>query len=318
MSFLFSKTGLNLHQFHKTTNLFHNFNETTIISKQSGNDKNENDKAVEYILKIMLKSHPSIQFLAIINTLIWVIWNVPELKGFMNDNFLDSAANSRKGRWWSGFLSSFSHQTMTHLFGNLSCLTIFGPPTYQFLGKERYIIFILLSAVLSLQIEAKWRDSKFSSPKLREISSLGFSGINSALFIIYAHTRPKDLISVGGKDFCTSKDALFTSISGDLIGFLVQFFEIYESPIGHAAHLSGYLVGYILLYGFYLDVFIEKKSLLLFKNTIQFIKKNSIVFLFGISISFLLFQSLDNKIIDNIKDTVSEWFENIFETYFEK
>mmetsp|Transcript_28632 Transcript_28632/g.39372 ORF Transcript_28632/g.39372 Transcript_28632/m.39372 type:complete len:140 (+) Transcript_28632:232-651(+) len=138
------------------------------------------------------------------------MWYAEE-NDFMSKHFISSPENRKNGIWWSDFLSSFSQIEPYHLAGNLAALIIFGPPSAAYFGDVRFYIFITLSNLLCNWMESIRRDSKFASKRIKDMKSLGFSGINSALFVVYAICRPKELIT-NDNEILSAKDALLSAI----------------------------------------------------------------------------------------------------------
>jgi len=164
----------------------------------------------------------------------------------MKKHFLSSPKNRKDGIWWSDFLSSFSHIELYHLAGNLAALTVFGPASVTYLGNVRFFVFIILSAILGSFFERILSDSPFAPDRIKNAKSLGFSGINSALFIVYFHRNPQAMLSMSNR-IVSVKDALFSAIAGDFLGFVLDTFQVVESPIAHLVHLAGYASGFFLI-----------------------------------------------------------------------
>jgi len=202
------------------------------------------------------KSAP-VQYLGLINIIIFFMWSFNNESEFMLKNFISSPQNRKMGYWWSDFLSSFSQIEPYHLAGNLAALTIFGPPSVTYLGEARFYSFVTLSVLLGNWFQGVWRNSQFAIKRIKSASSLGFSGINSALFVIYAIYCPENLISYDNKTL-SAKDALVTAICGDFVGWIFDALDIFQSPIGHFAHLSGYMSGFLLYKAVKLEVYITR------------------------------------------------------------
>eukprot|EP01031_Cornospumella_fuschlensis_P027629 gene27629-33366_t len=137
---------------------------------------------------------------------------------------------------------------LSHIGGNLGCRSIFGPPSYSYLGPTRFCLLVIFSVYASNVIPKLWNKSRLVSTKDKEIGLLGFSGVNSALFVVYATTRPNDQISMNGHDFVSATSALGSAVLLDVVGLVstTKFFD-WHSPIAHAAHLGGYISGYLAI-----------------------------------------------------------------------
>ena len=225
-----------------------NYNETTYLlnGKTTTTEESNISEFIEHVFEALLVANRPVQIVAAINTIIFILWHTLD-KDYMNANFISSRKNKNKKRWWCELLSSFSHIDLHHIGGNMAALAIFGPPTQQYLGTIRFIIFILMSAIMSSYTYTLWRDSPFTSTNTKKMGSLGFSGINSAMFIIYAYTRPNSMLVIEGNKVCTSTVALQTVILSDVSGLIIDYFGVIKSPIAHMAHLGGYVSGYMLL-----------------------------------------------------------------------
>lgn len=226
------------------------YSETSVLlsstaDKQNNNEISEVLNNISYCFEALIHNQPVIQLLAILNFAIFLAWQILPNE-FMEQHFINSAKNDRAHRWWSGFLSTYSHFSLSHIGANLCCLSIFGPPSYTYLGPARFFILIVFSSFASMIIPKLWNKSGLVSKKSREVMSLGFSGVNSALFVVYATARPKEQISMGDEDFVSATSALQVAILADLCG-LVSTTRLFgfNSPIDHAAHLGGYISGYV-------------------------------------------------------------------------
>ena len=225
-----------------------NYNESAYLlnGKPTTTEESNISEFIEHVFEALLVANRPVQVIAAINTIIFICWHTLDTD-YMNANFISSRKNKNKKRWWCELLSSFSHIDLHHIGGNMAALAIFGPPTQQYLGTIRFIIFILMSAIMSSYTYTIWRDSPFTSTNTKKMGSLGFSGINSAMFIIYAYTRPNSMLVIGeGNKVCTST-ALQTVIISDISGLIIDYLGVIKSPIAHMAHLGGYVSGYILL-----------------------------------------------------------------------
>eukprot|EP01041_Mallomonas_annulata_P003294 gene3294-6527_t len=196
-----------------------------------------------------------LQVLVGVNIVVYLAWIFLPSR-VMLENATASSENNRKRRWWTWITANFSHMSLYHLAGNVASLTLFGPPALSVLGLRRFCEVIFLSAISSslfghlsskyclLFLPAHARIEYKSRP------SLGFSGINAALFVFYVLARPNDLLSImGATSPIPARKALRNLMIFDIIG-LICTSTVSPSPIGHGAHLGGF--AFALLYRKYL------------------------------------------------------------------
>ena len=195
----------------------------------------------------------SIRMLFLANFVIYSAWLFLPQR-FMFDNFSESENNSRNGRWWTVFTSTFSHRSFSHLLVNMSALRLFGPVVQSALGDKLFLAFTLISgAVSSLCFKLGRSKSLLLAPRNfqridRSRPSLGFSGVTSALLVLYVSLKPKELISIAGFDSIPARLALNRLVLVDVISFVLQS-TLVSSPIAHGAHLGGYFAGYLFRNG---------------------------------------------------------------------
>ena len=201
---------------------------------------------VQEVVDAVIVSQFPIQLLALANCLIFAMWRFCE-EDFMRKHFLSSPANRRRGYWWSEILSKFSQIELHHLSGNLVALSFFGNNCVSRLGSVAFYSFVATSAVISSFLENIWRNSQFFISKYRHTSSLGFSGINAALFALFVHCSPNCQLVLGTSRICSAKNALYTAITSDLVGLLCDCAGIINSPIHHMGHIFGYVSGVLII-----------------------------------------------------------------------
>jgi len=137
-------------------------------------------------------------------------------------------------------VSLFLHANFLHILGNLWSFWIFGNNVEDKLGKIRFILFLIVSGVISIV-----GHSLLNFDNLNPI--VGASGIVSALMGAYLYLFPnaKLLVLVPfGVFFPTTIKAKFFMI----FWLISQFFiAIQSNNISWEAHISGFLFGYLLL-----------------------------------------------------------------------
>ena len=138
------------------------------------------------------------------------------------------------------FISLFLHANFLHILGNLWSFWIFGNNVEDKLGKVRFILFLIVSGVISIV-----GHSLLNFGNINPI--VGASGIVSALMGAYLYLFPnaKLLVLVPfGVFFPTTINAKFFMI----FWLISQFFiAIQSNNISWEAHISGFLFGYLLL-----------------------------------------------------------------------
>ena len=137
-------------------------------------------------------------------------------------------------------VSLFLHANFLHILGNLWSFWIFGNNVEDKLGKIRFILFLIVSGVISII-----GHSLLNFGNLNPI--VGASGIVSALMGAYLYLFPnaKLLVLVPfGVFFPTTIKAKYFMIFWLISQFIIA---IQSNNISWEAHISGFLFGYLLL-----------------------------------------------------------------------
>ncbi len=137
-------------------------------------------------------------------------------------------------------VSLFLHANFLHILGNLWSFWIFGNNVEDKLGKIRFILFLIVSGVISIV-----GHSLLNVGNLNPI--VGASGIVSALMGAYLYLFPnaKLLVLVPfGVFFPTTIKAKYFMIFWLISQFIIA---IQSNNISWEAHISGFLFGYLLL-----------------------------------------------------------------------
>lgn len=182
-----------------------------------------NVKSSKTLLRSML-GHNGLDFpwpidvCILINVIVWLSWQnkLKKInKDFMRKNWMLSLRNWRQGRYWTLLTGAFSHISIIHLLANMSFLTSFGPSLVYQLGEKGFCSFVIMSAVISSSVslisqrfynfaQYDFRGNIFPKTSANrygyfsqgiqrahpEVYSLGFSGINCAMFVLQAYSRP--------------------------------------------------------------------------------------------------------------------------------
>lgn len=147
----------------------------------------------------------------------------------------------QEGQIWRLLTPIFLHYDIFHLFFNMIWLIVLGKQMEQRLGAVRYILFIVLTGIVSNTIQYLMTGPNF----------IGFSGVLCAM-ITFVWVRQKKAAWEGYQ----LQSSTFTFIMAFIIAMfgiqLISFFmEIFTKTsfapgIANAAHLSGALMGVIL------------------------------------------------------------------------
>ena len=137
-------------------------------------------------------------------------------------------------------VSLFLHANFLHILGNLWSFWIFGNNVEDKLGKIRFILFLIVSGVISIV-----GHSFLNVGNLNPI--VGASGIVSALMGAYLYLFPnaKLLVLVPfGVFFPTTIKAKYFMLFWLISQFIIA---VQSNNISWEAHISGFLFGYLLL-----------------------------------------------------------------------
>lgn len=192
---------------------------------------------------------PVIQGLVGVNVFIWFLCNLSD--SFMRRHCGVSVKNVREGRWWSVFISAFSHQSIAHLMGNMSILMKLGGPVAEALGCKRFLLLVLGSAVGASLIATTWtwltakvfrRDERLQQHL--SIPTIGFSGVNMALFYLFSEMRPNSLVEFVSLPLTTSPQRSAIENAEDVGKMVVSDDKIddMESKMGNEKTVEGRVV----------------------------------------------------------------------------
>ena len=181
-----------------------------------------------------------------LNALVFLAWLVAargsELWSLLAVNFMVSTDRLVHGLWWTLLTAAFSHQELWHFLLNMVVLWSFGSVLERLLGSRLFVVFYLVSAVVSSASHCL-----VSSLLLHDdrIAALGASGAVSAVLIAFSLSFPRNKILLFGivPIPAIAGAALFVAI--DLWGLFAQTRGA-ALPIGHGAHLGGALCGAVL------------------------------------------------------------------------
>lgn len=159
----------------------------------------------------------------------------------------------REGEVWRLVTPIFLHYDIFHLFFNMIWLIVLGKQMEERLGAGRYILFILIAAVISNTLQYLMSGPNF----------LGFSGVLCAM-ITFVWIRQKKAAWEGyqlqSSTFVFIMIFILAMFGIQLLSFFLETYAGTSLALGIAntAHLIGALVGIILGY---LDFFAYKNRL---------------------------------------------------------
>lgn len=146
-----------------------------------------------------------------------------------------------EGEFWRLITPSFLHYDFFHLFFNMIWLLVLGSQIEQRIGKGKYLLFILVTGVISNIAQYLMSGPNF----------LGFSGVLCAMiaFVWFRQkTAPWEGYQLLPATMTFITVFILTMAGIQMVSF---FFEITGKPpittgIANTAHLTGALVGYFL------------------------------------------------------------------------
>jgi membrane associated rhomboid family serine protease len=159
----------------------------------------------------------------------------------MEDHFLVSWAALADGRWWTLLGSAFSHNMFWHLFLNMYVLSSFGAIVQRLLGARRFIMFYLVTGIVSSLSHCVVSAWIVGDPTL---PALGASGAVSGMIILFSLMFPKEKLLLLGLIPMPALAGALLFVGIDIWGLISQA-EGGGLPIGHGAHLGGALTGFI-------------------------------------------------------------------------
>ncbi len=123
--------------------------------------------------------------LVALNVLVYVLWQMPALRGLMAANFMVSAESVFGLRLWTLITSAFSQFTPTHLFSNALGIYFFGSSIEAAFGRRRLWELYLGGALVSGVSHVAWNLVTGSS-----VPALGASGAVMGFGAVFAALWP--------------------------------------------------------------------------------------------------------------------------------
>ncbi len=149
--------------------------------------------------------------------------------------------------------SIFMHGGISHIFGNMLFLWIFGDNVEDRLGHGRYIVFYLVVGVLA-SLANVYSTTLFGGDPL--IPSLGASGAISGILGAYLLLFPQKRVRVLVFSFVSTDVPALVAVG---LWFVLQFAQSLgllgaSSGVAYAAHIGGFIAGLILVKPFTIGV----------------------------------------------------------------
>lgn len=140
------------------------------------------------------------------------------------------------GEVWRLLTAGFCHADVMHLLFNMLGLLYFAAPVEKFLGSRGFAVVILATILLGNGIHLL----------VSAAPCVGFSGANLAIFTLFACLAPRHPVSLLFIPIPIPAWLLLLIMVGlDLFGALGSL----ASPIAHAVHLTGVVIGLAVFFG---------------------------------------------------------------------
>lgn len=147
----------------------------------------------------------------------------------------------RAGEWWRLISPAFLHADIFHILFNMIWLVILGKQLEQRMGSLRYLIFILLSAVITNTAQYLMSGANF----------IGFSGVICAMItFVWMRQRhnPWEGYLLLPSTFNFVLFFIFLILTIQFVSFLAEitYNQAVSPPIANTAHFTGLLLGILL------------------------------------------------------------------------
>lgn len=194
------------------------------------------------------KPLPVIREIIGVNFAVFLLWRVPRFNGFMYRHFTCSLQNLRQGRVYTLLTACFSHATPLHfLFNNMAlysmgplAMPLFSPDVGDFLNF--YVGTGVVSTLCAVLFQGLRAVVRRAQPF--EGACLGASGCVYGVFALVACMYPKaEFVLIFLPTFPINAGTLFPVMCAfESVACVYSLFR--QSPLAHAAHLSGAGIGY--------------------------------------------------------------------------
>lgn len=184
-----------------------------------------------------------VPLLIAINIGVFFLWSTGGMAraDFMQQNFLISWEALQEGRWWTLLTAVFSHSLFLHLLFNMMVLWSFGQILEEILGPKKFIVFYLISGIISSLSHAAVSTLILGHPNM---AALGASGAVAGVLLLFCLLFPRQKILLFGLIPLPAMVGAIAFIGLDVWGVVAQA-QGGGLPIGHGAHLGGAFCGLV-------------------------------------------------------------------------
>lgn len=192
-----------------------------------------------------------IKTVLLLNTVFFVLWHI--LPAWMERHAAVGNMNWKHSRWWSILLSAFSHRDLAHFMGNMSIFLTIGSLVQKEVGNMLLVSIVILSAVVSGGCTLIYRHLlAVMFPNINRFqntlyaTTIGFSGVVSALVCLYTHIHPSLQLRYMHVNRYTTLYDLYTYLLWfDVFGLAVSTL-LFSTGISHTSHLGGVITGLLI------------------------------------------------------------------------
>lgn len=161
-----------------------------------------------------LPSGPSddIEVLALANAAVFAAWHLAPRRA-MEDHFVASEYNLKRGRPWTLVTSALSHESVMHLVANVQNLLVLGPQVQGVLGRRRFLALYLGGGAFAAAATIVWH----KLTRRPHGGSLGASGAGFSLLAFNAMMLPHATVSYWGGYELSAREFVATQLAVEVI-----------------------------------------------------------------------------------------------------
>jgi len=164
-------------------------------------------------------------WLCLILIAVFILQQVGSLK--ITENFVLNSKTISNFEFWRLIASVFLHGGIVHLLYNLFALALFGSILEKFIGGKKFLYVFFLSGIFASLVSVNFYTS-----------SLGASGAIYGILGCLVFIKPRMIVWAFGFPMPMFIAGILWVLGG-LFGLIIP------SNIGHLAHLSGMIVGFV-------------------------------------------------------------------------
>lgn len=170
---------------------------------------------------------------------VFIAWQIPQLNGILQRNFVASNYNIKRGRIYTLVTSIVSHATLSHLLLNLFAFLAFGKSIQPLLNQNRisFGAYCILAGVLA---------NLFFLKVHPQGSCIGLSGVTLSFLALDAKLHPSKTISFLFRFIpiqLPAQYALTALLLWSTIGMMATLNGRNRDGVAHATHLFGLIYG---------------------------------------------------------------------------